>query len=82
MHMGRVRLSYWMMPYPNRAQPFANLPFTTLAGLSAISTYPLASTMYLFLPLIPDLAMARDRSKGWRKVFIDARLGIPGAEGE
>ena len=32
-----------------------------------INTYLLASTMYLFLPLIPDLAMARDRSTGWRK---------------
>ena len=35
----------------------------------AINTYLLCSTMYLFLPLIPDLAMSRDRSTGWRKKF-------------
>ena len=34
----------------------------------AINTYLLCSTMYLFLPLIPDLAMVRDRTTGWRKI--------------
>jgi molybdopterin-containing oxidoreductase family membrane subunit len=49
----------------------------------AINTYLMASTMYLFLPLVPDLAMARDRSKGWRKVFYRLlALGFRGTEGE
>ena len=39
--------------------------------------------MYLFLPLIPDLAMARDRSTGWRKTFYKVlALGFRGTEGE
>jgi molybdopterin-containing oxidoreductase family membrane subunit len=39
--------------------------------------------MYLFLPLIPDLAMARDRSTGWRKTFYRIlALGFRGTEGE
>jgi molybdopterin-containing oxidoreductase family membrane subunit len=39
--------------------------------------------MYLFLPLIPDLAMARDRSTGWRKTFFKVlALGFRGTEGE
>ena len=43
----------------------------------------LGSTMYLFLPLIPDLAMARDRSTGWRKTFYRIlALGFRGTEGE
>ncbi|MGZ6346176.1 MAG: NrfD/PsrC family molybdoenzyme membrane anchor subunit, partial [Anaerolineales bacterium] len=43
----------------------------------------LASTMYLFMPLIPDLAMARDRSTGWRKTFYRIlSLGFRGTEGE
>jgi molybdopterin-containing oxidoreductase family membrane subunit len=49
----------------------------------AINTYLLASTMYLFLPLIPDVAMARDRSTGWRKIFYRTlALGFRGTEGE
>ncbi len=49
----------------------------------AINTYLLCSTMYLFLPLIPDLAMARDRSTGWRKIFYRTlSLGFRGTEGE
>jgi molybdopterin-containing oxidoreductase family membrane subunit len=49
----------------------------------AINTYLLCSTMYLFLPLIPDLAMARDRSTGWRKaVYRILSLGFRGTEGE
>jgi molybdopterin-containing oxidoreductase family membrane subunit len=51
--------------------------------LLAITTYVLGSTMYLFLPLIPDLAMARDRSTGWRKTFYRIlALGFRGTEGE
>jgi molybdopterin-containing oxidoreductase family membrane subunit len=51
--------------------------------LLAITTYVLGSTMYLYLPLIPDLAMARDRSTGWRKSFFKVlAFGFRGTEGE
>ena len=33
----------------------------------SISTYLTASTIYLYLPLIPDIALLRDRVPGWRK---------------
>jgi molybdopterin-containing oxidoreductase family membrane subunit len=49
----------------------------------AITTYVIASTMYLFMPLIPDLAMARDRSTGWRKsLYRTLSLGFRGTEPE
>jgi molybdopterin-containing oxidoreductase family membrane subunit len=49
----------------------------------AITTYVIASTMYLFMPLIPDLAMARDRSTGWRKsLYRYLSLGFRGTEPE
>ena len=52
--------------------------------LMAITTYLLCSTMYLFLPLIPDLAMARDRTqRRWLKTFYKIlALGFRGTEGE
>ncbi len=83
MHMGRVWLSYWMFPFPNQRQLWTNFHSPLMWDFLAINTYLLASTMYLFLPLIPDLAMARDRSTGWRKaLYRILALGFRGTEGE
>ncbi|HET9589435.1 MAG TPA: NrfD/PsrC family molybdoenzyme membrane anchor subunit [Anaerolineales bacterium] len=83
MHLGRVWLAYWMIPIPNVRQLWPNFHSPLMWDLLAITTYVLGSTMYLFLPLIPDLAMARDRSTGWRKTFYKIlALGFRGTEGE
>lgn len=83
MHMGRVWRFYWMVPYPNQRMLWPNYRSPLNWDLLAITTYLLASTMYLFLPLIPDLAMARDRSTGWRKKFYRIlAMGFRGTEGE
>jgi molybdopterin-containing oxidoreductase family membrane subunit len=83
MHMGRVWLSYWMLPIPNARQLWPNFHSPLMWDLLAITTYVLGSTMYLYLPLIPDLAMARDRSTGWRKSFFKVlAFGFRGTEGE
>ncbi len=83
MHMGRVWLAYWLFPYPNERQLWPNFHSPLSWDLLAITTYLLASTMYLFLPLIPDMAMARDRSTGWRKnAYKILALGFRGTEGE
>jgi Ni/Fe-hydrogenase subunit HybB-like protein len=83
MHLGRIWLAYWLFPYPNERTLWPNFHSPLGWDFLAINTYLMASTMYLFLPLIPDLAMARDRSKGWRKVFYRVlSLGFRGTEGE
>jgi molybdopterin-containing oxidoreductase family membrane subunit len=85
MHMGRVWLSYWLMPIPNQRGLWPNFHSPLSWDLLAITTYLLSSTMYLFLPLIPDLAMARDRTPDgtWQKVFYRTlALGFRGTEGE
>jgi molybdopterin-containing oxidoreductase family membrane subunit len=83
MHMGRVWRSYWMFPYPNQRGLWPNFHSPLMWDFLAINTYLIASTMYLFLPLIPDLAMARDRSTGWRKkVYRVLALGFRGTEKE
>lgn len=83
MHLGRVWLAYWMFPIPNARQLWPNFHSPLMWDLLAITTYVLGSTMYLFLPLIPDLAMARDRSTGWRKIFYRTlALGFRGTEAE
>jgi molybdopterin-containing oxidoreductase family membrane subunit len=83
LHMGRVWLAYWMIPIPNERTIWPNFHSPLMWDFMAINTYLLCSTMYLFLPLIPDVAMARDRSTGWRKTFYKIlSLGFRGTEGE
>ena len=83
IHLGRVWVFYWMIPYPNARWLWPNLRSALVWDFLAITTYLLSSTAYLFLPLIPDLAMARDRSTGWRHaVYKLLSLGWRGTEAE
>ena len=83
MHMGRVWLFYWLIPYPNERQIWPDFHSPLEWDFIAITTYLVVSYMYLYLPLIPDLAMARDNSKGWRKWFYRIlAVGFRGTEGE
>jgi Ni/Fe-hydrogenase subunit HybB-like protein len=83
MHLGRVWLAYWLIPYPNVRTLWPNFHSPLMWDFMAINTYVIASTMYLFLPLLPDLAMARDRSIGWRKTFYRIiSMGFRGTEAE
>jgi Ni/Fe-hydrogenase subunit HybB-like protein len=83
MHLGRVWLAYWLIPYPNERTLWPDFHSPLMWDFMAINTYLLCSTMYLFLPLLPDLAMARDRSTGWRKkLYRILSLGFRGTERE
>jgi len=83
IHLGRVWVFYWMVPYPNGRWLWPNFRSALVWDLLAITTYLLSSTIYLFLPLIPDLAMARDRTTGWRHtVYRILALGWRGTETE
>ncbi|MBI3739234.1 MAG: polysulfide reductase NrfD, partial [Chloroflexi bacterium] len=83
MHMGRVWLAYWLFPFPNERGLWPDFHSPLMWDFLAINTYLLCSTMYLFLPLIPDLAMVRDQSKGPLKIFYRVlSLGFRGTENE
>ncbi|MFZ6031066.1 MAG: NrfD/PsrC family molybdoenzyme membrane anchor subunit [Chloroflexota bacterium] len=83
IHLGRVWTFYYMVPYPNQRALWPNFHSPLVWDLVAITTYLLGSTMYLFLPLIPDVAMARDRSSGWRyRLYKVLALGWRGTESE
>lgn len=83
IHLGRVWVFYWMIPYPNSRWLWPNFRSPLVWDFLAITTYLLSSTIYLFLPLIPDLAMARDRTTGWRHfIYRLLSLGWRGTEAE
>ncbi len=46
-----------------------------LWDVGSISVYLTCSTVYLYLPLIPDIAVLRDRTSGWRRRLYE-RLAI------
>jgi molybdopterin-containing oxidoreductase family membrane subunit len=69
IHLGRVWLVYYMLPYPNQRYLWPNFQSPLIFDLVAISTYLTVSSLFWFTGMLPDLATARDRAVGWRKTF-------------
>lgn len=83
IHLGRVWKFYWMIPYPNNRFMWPNFQSPLMWDMVAIFTYLIGSTLYLYLALIPDLAMARDHTSRWRqKLYRILSLGWRGTEAE
>ena len=83
IHLGRVWKFYWMIPYPNNRFMWPNFQSPLMWDMVAIFTYLIGSSLYLYLALIPDMAMARDHTDGWRfKLYRVLALGWRGTEGE
>lgn len=83
IHLGRVWKFYWMVPYPNNRLMWPNFQSPLMWDMIAIFTYLIGSSLYLYLALIPDMAMARDNTVGWRyKLYRLLGLGWRGTEAE
>jgi Ni/Fe-hydrogenase subunit HybB-like protein len=83
IHLGRVWKFYWMIPYPNNRFMWPNFQSPLMWDMVAIFTYLIGSGLYLYLALIPDMAMARDHTGGWRyKLYRTLALGWRGTEAE
>jgi molybdopterin-containing oxidoreductase family membrane subunit len=83
IHLGRVWKFYWMVPYPNNRFMWPNFQSPLMWDMVAILTYLVGSLLYLYLALIPDLAMARDHTDGWRsRLYRWFALGWRGTVGE
>jgi Ni/Fe-hydrogenase subunit HybB-like protein len=75
IHLGRAWLFYWLVPYPNARLLWPNFRSPLLWDLTAIVTYLTGSVIYLYLPLIPDIAQLAQHAKGWRG-FLYRKLAI------
>ncbi len=68
IHMGRVWLAMFILPYPNTRGPlWVNFNSPLLWDVFAISTYFTVSLLFWYTGLVPDLATLRDRATGLRK---------------
>ena len=66
IHLGRPWLFFWLVPYPNQRMIWPNFRSPLVWDFFAISTYLTGSLLFLFLPMIPDFALIRDRTTGMR----------------
>jgi molybdopterin-containing oxidoreductase family membrane subunit len=83
IHLGRAWLFFWLFPYPNSRLLWPNFRSPLLWDLTAISTYLIGSTIYLFLPLIPDVAQLAQYSTGLRRwIYRKLSLGWTGSDRE
>jgi molybdopterin-containing oxidoreductase family membrane subunit len=81
IHLGRNWRFYWMIPLPNERGLWPNFRSALMWDLLAILTYMTASSLFLFLPLVPDLATARDRTRGLRRrIYGILSLGWRGTQ--
>lgn len=68
IHLGRNWVVHYFLPYPNQRGLWPNFRSALLWDITAIATYIIGSSLFLYLGMIPDLAIVRDRTPdGWRK---------------
>ena len=80
VHVGRPwRADLWVFPYDFARGIWVNIRSPFIWDPSAVMTYLTASTLFVLVCLIPDLAVIRDRTKGWvRAIYSILSLGFRG----
>lgn len=73
IHAGRPwRIIYWILPYDVARGIFPSVRSPLIWDPVAISTYLTGSTLFLYVALLPDFGVLRDRTAGWRHAFYGA----------
>jgi Ni/Fe-hydrogenase subunit HybB-like protein len=83
IHLGRNWAVYYFLPYPNQRGLWPNFRSALLWDATAITTYIIGSSLFLYLGMLPDLAVVRDRATGWKqKVYAVLAMGWRGTARE
>ena len=80
VHAGRPwRVIYWVFPYDFQRGIWPDVRSALVWDPSAINTYLISSILFVFVALIPDIAVIRDRTTGIRrKIYGVLSLGWRG----
>ncbi|MDE2718339.1 MAG: molybdopterin oxidoreductase [Dehalococcoidia bacterium] len=80
VHVGRPwRADLWVFPYDFARGIWINIRSPFIWDPSAVMTYLTASSLFVFIALIPDLAVIRDRATGYtRKLYAVLAMGWRG----
>jgi Ni/Fe-hydrogenase subunit HybB-like protein len=84
IHLGRPYYFYWLFPYPNTMGLWPQFRSPLLWDFFAILTYLIASILFWYFGLVPDLATMRDRAThpAGRIVYGVLALGWRGSAGQ
>jgi molybdopterin-containing oxidoreductase family membrane subunit len=64
LHVGRIWLAYWLLPYPNELAMWPQARSPLLWDVFAVGTYATVSLLFWYMGMVPDLATLRDRAQG------------------
>jgi molybdopterin-containing oxidoreductase family membrane subunit len=77
LHMGRVWLAFYVIPYPNTRGPlWVNYNSPLFWDFAAISSYLLISASFWYLGMLPDFATIRDRTTSKLKKAVYGLLAM------
>ncbi len=76
LHLGRPWFFYWLFPYPNTMALWPQFRSPLLWDFFAILTYVIASVLFWYFGLVPDLAAMRDRAGTRRKQVFYGCLAL------
>jgi Ni/Fe-hydrogenase subunit HybB-like protein len=80
IHSGRLwRTAYWVFPYDFNRGVWPDVRSALIWDPSAIVTYLLGTLLFVYIDVIPDAAVARDRARGLSKrIYGILSLGFRG----
>jgi Ni/Fe-hydrogenase subunit HybB-like protein len=76
LHLGRPWLFYWLFPYPDTMYLWPQFRSPLLWDFFALLTYVVASILFWYLGLVPDLATVRDRATTRAKQVLYGALAL------
>jgi Ni/Fe-hydrogenase subunit HybB-like protein len=83
VHIGRSWLFFWLLPYPNQRQLWTNFRSPLTWHVFAVTSYVSVSALFLYMGMLPDMALLARRMGGWRRPFYRIlALGFSGTDGE
>jgi Ni/Fe-hydrogenase subunit HybB-like protein len=83
VHIGRSWLFFFVLPYPNQRQLWMNFRSPLTWDVFAITSYVSVSALFLYMGMLPDLALLARQVRGWRRpLYRVLTLGFAGTDGE
>ena len=76
IHLGRAWYFFWLLPYPNQRLLWTNFKSPLEWDVFAISTYLIVSVTFFYVGLIPDVAIVKRHTRGFKRwVYSVLSLG-------
>jgi Ni/Fe-hydrogenase subunit HybB-like protein len=83
VHLGRAWLAFFLLPYPSERGLWPNVRSPLIWDVFAVCSYVTVSTLFLYMGMLPDLALLSRRVRGWRRpLYRILSLGFSGTDGE